>query len=197
MVDHPPAPTEPSDAAYAGDVRRLVARIDKPLVLVGMMGSGKSSIGRRLATRLHIPFHDADEAIETAAQSSIAEIFARDGEAYFRDGERRVIARLLGHGPCVLATGGGAFVQPDTRGDILARGIAIWLDASVATLVERTSRRDHRPLLRTGNPAATLERLCAERRDAYAMAHIHIASDAGPHKRTLDAILSALEDYLA
>ncbi len=197
MVDCPPTPPDPSDATQMADARRLAARIDKPLVLVGMMGSGKSSIGRRLAARLHLPFHDADEAIETAAQSSISEIFARDGEAYFRDGERRVIARLLGQGRCVLATGGGAFVQPATRDDILARGIVIWLDASVATLVERTSRRDHRPLLRTGNPAETLERLCAERRDAYAKAHIRIASDAGPHKRTLDAIMLALEDYLA
>lgn len=171
------------------------ARIDRPIVLIGMMGSGKSTIGRRLAQRLHLPFTDADEEIEHAAGLTIAEIFARFGEPYFRDGERRVINRLLQAGPSVIATGGGAFVQADTRCAILKRGIAVWLDVPVNILVERTARRDTRPLLLTGNPAETLARLLDERQPAYALAPIRIASDAAPHARSVDAIINALKEY--
>ena len=143
-------------------IKSLAARLDRPLVLVGMMGVGKSTIGRKLAQLLELPFADADEEIERAAQMSVAEIFERFGEDYFRDGERRVIARLLGAGPGVLATGGGAFAQPATRALILERGIAVWLDSDVATLVERVTRKDTRPLLREGDPAEIVARLKAE-----------------------------------
>ena len=123
-----------------GEIRDLAARLDRPLVLVGMMGVGKSTIGRKLAQLLDLPFRDADDEIERAAQLSIAEIFERFGEDHFRDGERRVIARLLDGGPSVIATGGGAFVQPATRALILERGIAVWLDSDIDTLVDRVTR---------------------------------------------------------
>ena len=127
------------------EIKGLAARLDRPLVLVGMMGVGKSTIGRKLAQLLDLPFRDADDEIEKAAQLSVAEIFERFGEAHFRDGERRVIARLLEGGPSVIATGGGAFVQPDTRALIHAKGIAIWLDSDVATLVDRVAPQGHPP----------------------------------------------------
>ncbi|MEQ1688933.1 MAG: shikimate kinase [Sphingopyxis sp.] len=172
-----------------------ILSIDRPIVLVGMMGSGKSTIGRRLALRLGLPFCDADEEIERAAGLSITELFAKYGEPHFRDGERRVINRLLQRGPSVLATGGGAFVQPDTRNAILQHGMAVWLDVPVATLVERTSRRNTRPLLLTGDPSETLSQLLEQRRPCYALAPIHIISDATPHSRAVDAIITALKDY--
>lgn len=171
--------------------------IDRPVVLVGMMGSGKSTIGRRLAEQLHLPFADADSEIETAAGLSISEIFARFGEPYFRDGERRVIHRLMERGPCVIATGGGAFAQPDTRQDILDNAISIWLDVPLPTLLERTSRRTTRPLLQTGDPKATLQRLLVERQPFYAMANLRVSSDAAPHARAVDAVIGALKDYLS
>src|SRR5690606_12836348 len=152
------------------EIRSLAARLDRPVVLVGMMGVGKSTIGRKLAQLLGLPFSDADDEIEQAAQMSVSEIFERFGEAYFRDGERRVIVRLLDSGPSVLATGGGAFVQPETRALILERGIAVWLDCDVPTLVERVTRKDTRPLLRGGDPAEIVARLKAEREEAYAHA---------------------------
>ena len=150
------------------DLAALARRIDRPVVLVGMMGTGKSSIGRRLATLLHLPFVDADEAIEQAAQLSISEIFERHGETAFRDGERRVIARLMVGERKVIATGGGAFINPETRALILAKAITVWLDADIDTLVERTTRKDTRPLLRQGDPREILTRLRDERRPAYA-----------------------------
>lgn len=175
--------------------RKSAIPIDRPIVLVGMMGSGKSTIGRRLAQRLALPFADADEEIERAADMPIADIFARFGEAYFRDGERRVINRLLGAGPGVLATGGGAFAQSDTRAAILARALAVWLDVPVATLVERTSRRNTRPLLLSGDPTKTLTQLLAERAPFYALAPIHIAVAAPSHAHVVDAIIDALKDF--
>lgn len=181
----------PSD----GQIKALAARIDRPVVLVGMMGVGKSTIGRKLAQLLGLPFADADDEIEAAAQMAITEIFEQFGEDNFRDGERRVIARLLDDGPSVLATGGGAFVQEDTRALILQKGITIWLDSEVATLVERVSRKDTRPLLRQGNPAEILARLKAERAPAYAQAPIHVISDAGPHDITVNRILWELERW--
>jgi shikimate kinase len=176
-------------------IRALAARIDRPVVLVGMLGVGKSTVGRKLAQLLDLGFADADEEIEEAAQLSVAEIFERFGEAYFRDGERRVIARLMDAGPSVLATGGGAFAQADTRALILERGIAVWLDSDLDTLLSRVKRRDTRPLLRQGNPREVLERLMTERAPAYAEAPIHVKSDAGPHGDAVFRILQALSEW--
>lgn len=178
------------------EIAALARRIDRPVVLVGMMGTGKSSIGRRLAALLHLPFVDADEAIEEAAQLTIAEIFERHGEALFRDGERRVIARLMDGERKVIATGGGAFVNPDTRALILSKAITIWLDADVDTLVERTARKDTRPLLKSGDPREILTRLREERRPAYAEAPIHIASGRGPQSRTVARVLKEIDAWL-
>ena len=186
---------EPRSLAQT-EINALAARIDRPLVLVGMMGVGKSTVGRKLAQLLALPFVDADDEIEQAAQMSIGEIFEAFGEEYFRDGERRVIARLLDGKPQVLATGGGAFVQPETRALILDKGIAIWLDSDVATLVERVSRKDTRPLLRDGDPAEILARRKAEREPAYADAPIKVESRTGPHAETVDRILQELDSWL-
>ncbi len=162
------------------------------IVLVGLMGVGKSTVGRRLAARLKLPFVDADAEIETAADLSIAEIFERYGEAHFRDGERRVIARLIDGTPKVIATGGGAFVNDDTRTLILAEALAVWLDADIAVLADRVSRRDTRPLLRGKDPAQVLGDLAAVRNPLYAQAHLRIASQGGPHDATVNAILEAI-----
>jgi len=175
---------------------QLRARIQRPLVLVGMMGAGKSTIGRRLAAALDFSFADADEEIVEAAQMSIPEIFDAYGEPSFRDGERRVIARMLEGGPRIIATGGGAFALPETRALILERGTAIWLDSDLDTLVERVTRKDTRPLLRGGNPRAILERLLEERRPAYAQAPIRVMSDAGPLAETVSRILVELDAWL-
>jgi shikimate kinase len=182
----------------------LAAGLTRPVVLVGMMGVGKTSVGRRLASTLGVPFVDADDAIEEAAQMTIPEIFDQFGEASFRDGERRVIARLLsgdettaGAAPKVISTGGGAFCNPETRALILARGIAVWLDAEVDTLVERTARKANRPLLRQGNPREVLARLRDERAPIYAQAPVHVKSTPGPHSRTLGTVIAALHHYLA
>ncbi|MEO0499804.1 MAG: shikimate kinase [Pseudomonadota bacterium] len=164
-----------------------------PLVLVGLMGAGKSTIGRRLALRLGLGFTDADEEIETAAGMSVAEIFERFGEAYFRDGERRVIARLIEGGRRVIATGGGAFIDPETRALILDRAVAIWLDADIDVLAERVSRRDHRPLIAGKDPAAVLRDLAKIRNPFYAEAHLHISSSPSPHAKTVGAILRELD----
>lgn len=169
--------------------------IDRPIVLVGLMGAGKSTVGRRLARRIGLPFVDADEEIERAADHSIAEMFERFGEASFRDGERRVIARLVDGPPKVIATGGGAFMNADTRKLILARAIAIWLDADIATLAERVTRRDHRPLLKSGDPATLLTQLAEVRNPIYAEAHIRIESNAVPHERSVERILAALIEW--
>ncbi|MEP7350566.1 MAG: shikimate kinase [Sphingorhabdus sp.] len=157
-----------------------------------MMGVGKSSIGRKIAERLALPFVDADDEIELAAGMSIAEIFERFGEAYFRDGERRVIARLIDGDPKVIATGGGAFINDETRALILERTRSVWLDADISVLVERVSRRSHRPLLTGRNPAEVLTELGAVRNPIYAQAEIHIRSDTSPHMRTVKNILKAL-----
>ena len=183
------------------DLAALARRIDRPVVLVGMMGTGKSSIGRRLASLLHLPFVDADEAIEQAAQLSISEIFERHGEAAFRDGERRVIARLMDGNSAsdrrkVIATGGGAFVNPETRALILAKAVTVWLDADIDTLVERTTRKDTRPLLRQGDPREILTRLRDERRPAYAEAPIHVTSGRGPQARTVARVLKEIDAWL-
>ncbi len=170
----------------------LRAAAARPITLVGLMGAGKTTIGRRLAARLHLPFVDADAEIETASGLKITEIFERFGEAHFRDGERRVIARLIDGTPKIIATGGGAFIQPDTRALILARTLAIWLDADVATLVERVRRRSTRPLLNGKDPGEVLRALAEVRNPIYAEAPIRIGSRSGPHSETVDAIIAAL-----
>lgn len=171
-------------------------RFDRSIVLVGLMGAGKSTVGRRLARRLGLDFVDSDDEIVRAADHSIPEIFDRFGEPSFRDGERRVIARLIAGEPKVIATGGGAFVNPDTRALILARCIAIWLDAPVDTLAERVSRRDTRPLVRGRDPAEVLERLAADRNPIYAAAHIHVKSEESPHHRAVEKIITALAEFM-
>jgi shikimate kinase len=166
--------------------------VDRPIVLVGTMGVGKSSIGKKLAERLDIPFADADHEIESAAGLEIKEIFARYGEPYFRDGERRVIKRLLDGKPRVIATGGGAFVQTKTREIIMKSSRTIWLDASIDILVERVSRRDNRPLLHNRDPYEVFTELKAIRDPYYRMADIHISSGTSPHAQTVDDIIEAL-----
>ena len=180
------------------EIEALAARIDRPVVLVGLMGVGKSSIGRKLATLLHMPFVDADEEIENAAQMSISEIFAQFGEPYFRDGERRVIARLI-DGPGtrkVIATGGGAFVNAETRALILEKAIAVWLDSDIDVLVERVGRKDTRPLLKDGDPREILTRLKAEREPAYAQAPVRVMSSSGPQGRTVARVLKGIAQWL-
>jgi shikimate kinase len=174
----------------------LAKRLDRPIVLVGLMGVGKSTVGRRLARRLGLPFVDSDAAIEDAAGLSPAEVFERYGEHDFRDGERRLVARLIEGSVRVIATGGGAFVDPRTRELLNSRAITVWLDAPVEILAERTARRDTRAQLRKGDPKATLERLADERRQSYEQAHVHVKSGNGAHKDVVEAIVRALDDYL-
>lgn len=177
-------------------IAALARQIDRPVVLVGMMGVGKTSVGRRLASLLHLPFTDADDEIVHAAQMSIPEIFEQYGEAYFRDGERRVIARLVAQGRGVISTGGGAFINPETRALILDKAIAVWLDSDIDVLLERVGRNSNRPLLKNGNPRETLTRLKAEREAAYAEAPIHVKSGPGPHGRVVNAVLRGIEAWL-
>lgn len=164
----------------------------EPIVLVGLMGVGKSTVGKRLAHRLGLPFVDADNEIEEAAGMSIADIFTQFGEPYFRDGERRVIQRLIDGQPKVIATGGGAFVNDATRALILSDALAIWLDADIDVLVDRVRRRDTRPLLRGKDPATVLRELAAVRNPLYAQAHIRVPSNNAPHEATVRAILDAI-----
>src|SRR6476661_533638 len=160
------------------------------------MGVGKSTVGRRLAKRLGVPFVDSDSAIEDASGLPAAEVFERYGERDFRDGERRLVARLIEGEVRVIATGGGAYVDPRTRELLNERAITVWLDAPVDVLTERTSRRDTRVQLRNDDPKAVLERLSQERRPSYEEAHIHVKSGAGAHKDVVEAIVRALNDYL-
>jgi shikimate kinase len=174
-----------------------VALGPRSVVLVGMMGAGKSSVGRRLASRLGIPFVDADVEIEKAADMTISEIFAAHGEAYFRAGETRVIARLLDSGPQVLATGGGAFMNADTRGAVRAKGISVWLRATVDVLIRRIKRRGDRPLLKGADPAETLHRLIEERDPVYAEADLTVESRDVPHETIVDEIVEGLRGRIA
>jgi shikimate kinase len=183
--------TPPSEAAI------VAALGPRSVVLVGMMGAGKSSIGRRLAARLAIAFADADNEIEVAHRLSIPDIFSTYGEAYFRSGETRVIARLLDGGPQVLATGGGAFMHPDTRAAIAAQGVSVWLKAEFDVLMRRIKRRQDRPLLKTEDPGETVRALMAERYPVYAQADITIVSREVPHDKIVDEIVGALADRLA
>lgn len=169
--------------------------MSRTVALVGMMGAGKSSVGRRLASRLGVAFKDADSEIELAAGCPVSEIFERYGEPAFRDGERKVIARLLSEPPHVMATGGGAFIDPTTRARLKEGAITVWIKAPVDVLMSRVKRRDSRPLLRTADPRGTLERLLTERAPVYAEADITIDSDDGPHAFAVDQILGALKEY--
>lgn len=183
LPEHSPSPHELAIAAALGA---------RSIVLVGMMGAGKSSVGRRLAQRLGLPFVDADTEIETSANMTIPEIFATRGEAEFRSGEQRVIARLLRSGPQVLATGGGAFMNAQTRTAIAESGLAIWLKADFDTLMRRVKRRQDRPLLKTADPAATLRGLMEAREPTYALAEITVESHDEPHAVVVDDILKVL-----
>jgi len=186
-VSQPPGPPPPVDPALRA----------RTLVLVGMMGAGKSSVGKRLAHALDLPFKDADEEIERAAGLTIPDIFALRGEAEFREGERRVIARLLDEPAHVLATGGGAFVNAETRALVKTKGaLSIWLKADPEVLARRVGRKDNRPLLRGKDPRQVLTELLAAREPAYSQADLTIESNDGPHQHTVDAILTALKAKL-
>jgi shikimate kinase len=184
------------DTLSHGELMRIARRLDRSIVLVGMMGVGKTTVGRKLASLLNLPFVDADEEIERAAHMTVPEIFAQYGESYFRDGERRVIARLVGAsapGRKVLATGGGAFVDPETRALILDRAIAVWIDSDIDTLLERVGRKDNRPLLRQGDPRAILTNLRQTREPFYREAPVHVISGQQPHAATAHSILKAID----
>ena len=168
----------------------------RSIVLVGMMGAGKSTIGRRLGVRLRLPFLDADVEIEAAHRMSIPEIFETHGEPYFRDGEARVIARLLESGPAVIATGGGAFMREETRNRIREKAVSLWLKADVDTIMKRVRRRADRPLLQTDDPAATVSRLLEAREPVYQSADLTIASRDVPHDRVVDECIDALRARL-
>jgi shikimate kinase len=186
-----PAPISPHDAEIAA---ALGVRC---IVLVGMMGAGKSTIGRRMAARLRLPFVDADGEIETAhAGMTIPEIFAAYGEPYFRDGEARVIARLLDHGPAIVATGGGAFMREETRSRVRDKAVSIWLKADAEVIMKRVRRRSDRPLLQNADPEGTVARLLGEREPIYQLADITIWSRDVPHERIVDECLAALHARL-
>jgi shikimate kinase len=165
------------------------------VVLVGLMGAGKSTIGRRLAERLGIRFVDADQEIEKAAGKTIPEIFQDHGEAYFRDGERKVIARLLGSGAQVLATGGGAFMNEETRKNVRAAGVSVWLRADLPLLMKRVKKRSNRPLLRNDDPEAAMRRLIDERYPVYAEADITIDSRDVAHSSMVGEVIRALSEW--
>jgi shikimate kinase len=195
-------PPESSDvgerADAAAELRRQAAGIapSRTVALVGLMGAGKTTIGRRLAHALALPFVDADEAIVAAAGRSIEDIFAERGECEFRRGERQVIARLLDGEPHVLATGGGAFIDPRTRALMKERAVSIWLKAPLDVLMKRVTRRDHRPLLKEDDPRAVMQRLIEERYPIYAEADLTVETGAGPHNSAVSHILTALRKHL-
>lgn len=172
---------------------RKALKNDRSLVLVGLMGAGKSKVGRLLAERLGLPFVDADAEIEKAAGCTVADYFARFGEAAFRDGERKVMARLLAGPAQVVAAGGGAFMDERTRAEIKANGLSIWLKASLEVLVSRTKGRTHRPLLNQGDPAEILAKLMAARYPVYALADVTVETDDNPPDATCDAVMAALD----
>ena len=184
-------------AEHSKDRDRQLAEIrqslgTRSLVLIGLMGAGKTAVGRRLANRLELPFTDADSEIEEAAGQTIKEIFAEHGEAYFRSGERKVIARLLENGPQVLATGGGAYMDRQTRAAIKTHGTSIWLKATLRVLLKRVGRRDNRPLLQVDNPEAVMKKLMAERSPIYGQADITVESCEVPHEVIVGTIVDAL-----
>jgi shikimate kinase len=187
----------PAGASASQEAEITAALGSRSIVLVGMMGAGKSTVGRRLSARLRLPFLDADSEIELAhAGMTIPEIFAAHGEPYFRDGEARVIARLLDGGPTVLATGGGAFMREETRNRIRDKAVSIWLKADADIIMRRVKRRADRPLLQTADPAATIGRLLGEREPVYRHADITIWSRDVPHEKIVDECVAALHDRL-
>jgi shikimate kinase len=186
----------PAGASTSQEAEITAALGTRSVVLVGMMGAGKSTIGRRLSARLRLPFLDADTEIETAAGMSIPDIFETHGEAHFRDGEARVIARLLDGGPVVLATGGGAFMREETRSRIRSRAVSIWLKADADVIMRRVKRRADRPLLQTADPAATVGRLIEEREPVYQHADLTIWSRDVPHEKILEECIDALHALL-
>lgn len=169
----------------------------RPIVLVGLMGSGKTSVGKRLAARLALPFVDADAEIEIAASLTIPEIFEKHGEAYFRAGEARVMARLIDGGPRVVATGGGAFINAETRAAVRAKGLSIWLKADLDVLMKRVRRRQDRPLLKAEDPEAVMRRLIDERYPVYAEADLTIHSHDQPHEVVVEEVVAAIAAHLA
>jgi len=189
------ATSAPTTASLEAEI--LAGLGKRLIVLVGMMGAGKSTIGRRLAARLNLAFVDADTEIETAAGMTIPEIFELHGEPHFRDGEARVIARLLDGGPAVLATGGGSFMREETRRRIAEKAVSVWLKADPDIIMRRVKRRAERPLLQTPDPAATVDRLLREREPVYQHADITIASRDVPHDKIVDECLDALQARLA
>ena len=186
----------PSGTGASQDAEITAALGTRSIVLVGMMGAGKSTIGRRLSARLRLPFLDADSEIEAAAGMSIPDIFETHGEPHFRDGEARVIARLLDGGPAVLATGGGAFMREETRNRIGAKAVSIWLKADAEIIMKRVKRRADRPLLQTADPAATVGRLIGERDPVYRQANLTIWSRDEPHEKIVDECIEALHSLL-
>jgi shikimate kinase len=188
-----PATLDPMADAIEVVEAPVPGRVDRTIVMVGLMGAGKTSIGKRLAQRLGLSFIDADHEIETAAGCTIEEIFERYGEAAFRDGERKIIQRLLERPPHVLATGGGAFIDPDTRARIKEAGISVWLKADLDVLVRRVSRRNNRPLLKRGEPRDVLARLMEQRYPIYAEADICIDTLDAPAETTVDRVIEAID----
>jgi len=183
-------PAQPDVATVEAALRQRLG--SRSIVLVGLMGAGKSTVGRRLAARLDMPFKDADAEIEAAAGMSVSDIFATHGEPYFREGERRVIGRLLQEGPIVLATGGGAFMHADTRAWIAEAGVSIWLKAELEVLMRRVRKRSHRPLLKNADPEDSMRRLMASRHPVYALADITVESRDTPHERVVEDALNGL-----
>lgn len=190
-----PAPLEPMGDAIDMQADPTQGRIDRTIVMVGLMGAGKTSIGKRLAQRLGVPFIDADHEIESAAGCTIEEIFERYGEVAFRDGERKIIQRLLERPPHVLATGGGAFMDSETRARIKAAGVSVWLKADLDVLVRRVSRRNNRPLLKRGEPREVLAKLMEQRYPVYAEADICIDSLDAPPETTVERVIEAIDRH--
>ena len=181
-------------AQHGSRERAIVTQLaGRPIALVGMMGAGKTVVGRRIASRLNLPFFDSDHEIEASAQMTIPEIFARYGETYFRDGEFRVVNRLIGGGTCVLATGGGSFIHPQTRASMKQRCLSVWLKADFEVLMRRVRKRQNRPLLQTPDPEGTMRRLIEQRYPIYAEADLTVISRDGPHDSVVDAIFAAIE----
>src|SRR6202163_1339554 len=191
-----PETASPASASASQDAEITAALGTRSIVLVGMMGAGKSTIGRRLSARLRLPFLDADTEIEAAAGMSIPDIFETHGEPHFRDGEARVIARLLDNGPAVIATGGGAFMREETRRRIQDKAVSIWLKADADIIMKRVKRRADRPLLQTADPAATIGQLIEEREPVYQHADLTIWSRDVPHDKIVDECIEALHARL-
>jgi shikimate kinase len=191
-----PETASPASPTASQEAEITAALGTRSIVLVGMMGAGKSTIGRRLSARLRLPFVDADTEIEAAAGMSIPDIFETHGEPHFRDGEARVIARLLDGGPAVIATGGGAFMREETRGRIRSKAASIWLKADADIIMRRVKRRVDRPLLQTTDPAITVARLIEEREPVYQHADLTIWSRDVPHEKIVDECIDALHALL-